>query len=93
MFASSSFGEEDDDDGESDDSSASGVDDSSESDDSDRMYETIYHIYLLILLCRIWYNYRINNGGLKTLRWICCGSILFLVQILLSFVFGYCNVW
>ena len=86
---SSSFGE-DDDDGESDDSSASGVDDSSESDDPDRMYETIYHIYLLILLCR--YNYRINNGGLKTLRWICCGSILFLVQILLSFVFGCCNV-
>ena len=62
LFALSSFGEDDDDDGESDVSSASGVDDSSESDDPDRMYETIYHIYLLILLCK--YNYRINNGGL-----------------------------
>ena len=61
LFVPSSFGE-DDDDGESDDSSASGVDDSSESDDPDRMYETIYYIYLLILLCR--YNYKINNGGL-----------------------------
>ena len=25
--------------------------------------------------------------------YICCGSILSLVQILFSFLFGYCNVW
>ena len=38
----------------------------------------------------VYLKYMYNN---TTYECICCGSILSLVQILFSFVFGYGNVW